>query len=60
MNGGSEPAVPVRRAELEQLAMLLGPDSKAVSVLAAMQRREAQGDVVEAYYDGRQFIIHRL
>ncbi len=60
MNGGPELAVPVTRAELEQLAILLGPDSNAVAILAAMQRREARGDVVEAYYDGRQIIIHGL
>jgi hypothetical protein len=60
MNDLLEQAVPVSRAELEQLATLLGPDSYAVAALVVMQQREARGEVVGAYYNGSQIVVHGM
>jgi len=52
-----EHPVPISRENLEQMAVLLGPGSYAVSVLFEMQQREARGELVAAYKENGLLVL---
>lgn len=49
--------VPISRENLQQMAVLLGPGSYAVSVLFEMQQREARGELVAAYKENGLLVL---